>query len=158
MSPISPFSIYSPSAPSLSTLSPSSPSPPFPLLYPAANQKLPLIIVALLQKRVIPEAEALISTGHKDDEAVFGVRASVVRVVLSILCLCLDPIEGLKILGSSTQKDDVFGGFSPRAAHGTIDMKELVKWAVELLCQWYKAGDDLPWKTVLEKTLPQVVS
>ena len=77
-------------------------------------------------------------------------RAGVIRVVLSVLCLGLDSSEGIKVLGSPTQGDDLF---SPRA-----DTKPLVKWAVGLLCQWHKAGDDLPWKSVLEKTLLQIVS
>ena len=82
----------------------------------------------------------------------------IIRVVLSILCLGLDPSEGIRVLGSPTQKDDVFSGFSPTAVYEKTDMKPLVKWAVGLLSQWYKAGDGLPWKAALEKTLSQVVS
>ena len=97
--------------------------------------------------------------GHKDNDAMLRARMGVINVVLLILCLDSDPSEGFKVLGSPVQKDDVFGGFSPqRAVHGTADTKQLVKWAAGLLCQWYKAGDDFPWKTVLQKTLPQVVS
>ena len=77
-------------------------------------------------------------------------RVGVIRVVLSILCLGLDSSEGFKVLGSPTQGDDVF---SPRA-----DAKPLVQWAVGLLCQWHKAGNDLPWRSVLEKTLLRIVS
>ena len=88
--------------------------------------------------------------GNKDDNVVLEVRVGVIRVVLSILGLGLDYSEGFKVLGSPTQGDDVFG---PRA-----DTKPLVKWAVGLICQWHKAGDDLPWKSVLEKTLLQIVS
>jgi hypothetical protein len=133
---------------SISSLASLSPSPSTPY-YSATNIKLPSLIVALLQKRVIPEAEALSSKGHKDDNAILGARMGIVRVVLSVLCLCLD---------SSEQRDDIFSGFSPRATHGIADIKLLVKWAVGLLCQWYKAKDKLPWKAVMERTLPQVVS
>ena len=130
-------------------LSPSFPTPPdF-----ATNPKLPPLIVALLQKRVIPEAEALNSIGNKDGNDALEARAGVVRVVLSVLCLDLDFSEGKKILGSPTQGGDVFSGFNPRA-----NMKPLVKWAADLLFQWHKAGDDLPWRSVLEKTLLQIVS
>jgi len=151
---ISSPSTSSPPVPSLSSSlsSPSSPS------YSTTDPKLPSLIVALLQKRVIPEAEALSSMGHKDDSAVLGARMGVVKVVFSILCLYLDSGESIKVLGRPVQRDDVFGGFSPSAVYGTADMKQLVKWAAGLLCQWYKAGNDMPWRTVLEKTLPQVVS
>ena len=114
--------------------------------------------MALLQKCVIPEAGALSSTGHKDNDAVLRARIGVINVVLSVLCLGLDSSEGVEVLGSPIQRDDVSEGFGARAVHGTADMKQWVKWAAELLCQWYKAGDNLPWKTVLERTLPQVVS
>ena len=98
-----------------------------------------------MQKRVIPEAEALISTGNTDDNnTILG--AGVIGVVLSVLCLGLDSSEGTK---GPTHRDDVF------AVHGGADMKPLVKWAVGLLCQWY---DVLLWRTLLEKTLVQVVS
>ena len=80
-------------------------------------------------------------------------RGAVVRVVLSVLCLDLDFSEGKKVLGSPTQGNDVFGSFGPRA-----DTKPLIKWAADLLFQWHKAGDDLPWRSVLEKTLLQIVS
>ena len=82
-------------------------------------------------------------------------RAGVIRVILSVLCLGL---ESIKALGSPTQGNDVFSGFSPRTVHGGGNTNSLVKWAVGLLCQWHKAGDDLPWRSVLEKTLPQIVS
>lgn len=78
-------------------------------------------------------------------------RVGIIRVVLSVLCLGLDSSEGIRVLGSPTQ--DVFSGFSPRA-----NTESLVEWAVGLLCQWHKAGDDLPWRSVLEKTLLQIVS
>lgn len=142
----------SPSVPSLSSSSPSGPSTPS---YPATNPKLPLLIVALLQKCVIPEAEALSSTGNQNDNAVLGARQGVVRVVLLVLCLGLDSSEGIEVVGSPTQSGDFFSGFSPSTVHGRADM---VKWASGLLCQWYIARDDLPWRTVLENTLPQVVS
>ena len=119
----------------------------------ATNPKLPPLIVALLQKHVIPEAEALGSMGNKDGNVVLEARVGVIRVVLSVLCLDLESSEGKKNLGSPTQGEDVFSGFSPRE-----NMKPLVKWAVDLLFQWYKAGNDLPWKSVLEKTLLQIVS
>ena len=89
--------------------------------------------------------------GNKDGNVVLEARAGVVRVVLSVLCLGLDSSEGIRVLGSPNH--DVFSGSSPNA-----DWKPLVKWAVDLLCQWHKAGDDLPWKSVLEKTLLQIVS
>lgn len=145
----------SPSVSSLSSISPSSPSTPS---YSAINPKLPLLIVALLQKRVIPEAEALSSAVNKDDNAVLGARMSVIKVVLSVLCLGLDSTESIEVVGSPTQRNDIFSGFSLPTLHGRTDTKPLVKWASSLLCQWYKAGDDLPWRTVLEKTLPQIVS
>lgn len=88
-----------------------------------------------------------------DGNVVLEARAGVIRVVLSVLCLDLDYSEGKKVLGSPTQGNDVFSSFNPRA-----DTKPLVKWAVDLLVQWYKAGDDLPWRSVLEKTLLQIVS
>ena len=68
-----------------------------------ANPKLPPLIVALLQKRVIPEAQALDSMGNKDGNVVLEARAGVIRVVLSVLCLGLDSSEGIKILGSPNQ-------------------------------------------------------
>ena len=141
--PISPPYMFSP------VFSPSFPTPP----YSTSNLKLPSLIVALLQKRVIPEAEALGSVGNKDGDVVLEGRAGVIRVVLSVLCLGLDSSDGVKFLGSPTQGDDVFGGFSPME-----NRKPLVEWAVGLLCQWHKAGDDLPWRSVLEKTLLQIVS
>lgn len=101
---------------------------------------------------MIPEAEAL---RNEDDNAVLGAREGIIRVVLSVLCLGLDSSE---VVRSPTQRDDVFSDFSPSTVCGRVDMKPSVKWAGGLLCQWYKAGDDLPWKTVLEKTLPQIVS
>lgn len=109
--------------------------------------------MALLQKRVIPEAEALGSLGDKNGNVVLEARAGIVRVVLSVLCLGLDSSEGIKVLGSASQGVDIFSGSSPRA-----NAEPLVEWAVGLLCRWYKAGDDLPWKSVLEKTLLQIVS
>ena len=91
--------------------------------------------------------------GNKDGNIILEARAGVIRVVLSVLCLDLDCSEGIKVLGSPTQGDDVFG-----SVHGRANTKPLVTWAVGLLCQWHKAGDDLPWRSVLEKTLVQVVS
>ena len=96
--------------------------------------------------------------GDKDGNAVLEARVGVIRVVLSVLCLGLDSSEDIKVLGSPTQRNDVFSGFSPRTVHWRADMKPLVNWAVGLLCQWYKAGDNLPWRSALEKTLLQVVS
>ena len=91
--------------------------------------------------------------GNKNGNVVLEARMGVVRVVLSVLCLGLDSSEGTKFLGSLTQRNDVFSGVDPKA-----NSKPLVKWAVGLLCQWYKAGNDLPWRSVLEKTLRQIVS
>ena len=113
---------------------------------------LPPLIVALLQKRVIPEAEAL-GLGNRDGNVVLEAREGVIRVVLSVLCLDFDSSGGKKVLGSPAQGEDVFGGSSSRA-----NTRPLVEWAVDLLCQWHKAGDDLPWRSVLERTLLQIVS
>ena len=147
-SPISSPSVSSPVSP---LSSPSSPSLP----YSATNPKLPPLIVALLQKRVIPEAEALGSMGNEGGNAVLDARMGVARVVLSVMCLGLDSSEDIKGSGSPTQGDNVFSGFGPKA---DTDTKSLVMWAVGVLCQWHKAGDDLPWRSVLEKSLLQIVS
>ena len=105
-----------------------------------------------MQKRVIPEAEALGSLEDKNGNVVLEARAGVIRVVLSVLCLGLDSSEGIKALGSASQGLDVFSSSSLKT-----NTEPLVEWAAGLLCQWYKAGDDLPWKSVLEKTLIQIV-
>ncbi|KAF8965019.1 hypothetical protein BDZ97DRAFT_1813196 [Flammula alnicola] len=116
------------------------------------SMTIPSQIVDILQNRIIPEAEALDNNTGLDDKIVLETRKLVVRVLLELICLDLD-------VGSPMT--DVFGGTSPRAFEGFGSgdgLNKLVKWATGTLSQWYRAGSNLPWKAVLEKTVNHVVS
>ena len=107
-------------------------------------------ITAILQSRVIPEAEALDTGTEIDDKIVLECRKSVVRVLLQLLCLDHESIV-------PSPKPDVFGGTSPRITEAWDNTKEPVKWAMSTLTQWYRVGGGSPWKLAIERTLSQIV-
>lgn len=122
--------------------------------YQALQTQVPFQIVALLQTRVIPEAEALDNGTELDIKIVSEVRLNVARTVLEILCLdCnLGPAMG-------SPKSDVFGGpNSTTLETRNGGMNDMIKWAADILSQWYRAGNGSPWKNVLEATFVEVVS
>ena len=99
----------------------------------------------MVQTRVIPEAEALgVKTGI-DNRVILDTRTRVARLLLDITLLKPE-FENLT--------EDVFGG-----ANSTDSQDELqhVDWAVQTLAGWYRAGSALPWRSVLEKALQQLV-
>ena len=102
-------------------------------------------IFSVVQTRVIPEAEALgVKTGI-ENRVILDTRTRVARLLLDITLLRPE-FENLT--------EDVFGG-----ANSTDSQNGLrhVDWAVQTLAGWYRAGSALPWRSVLEKALQQLV-
>jgi len=130
---------------------PSSSSSSFPILaFQDSSSATPEHITAILQSRVIPEAEALDTNTEIDDKIVLECRKSVVQLLLHLLCLDQESIV-------PSPKPDVFGSTSPRIAEAWENTREPVKWAMGTLSQWYRVGSASPWKSVLEKALNQIV-
>ncbi|KDR79961.1 hypothetical protein GALMADRAFT_242128 [Galerina marginata CBS 339.88] len=139
---------------SLSSTSYSSSSSINSLDYQTRNSRIPPCLVSILQSRVIPEAEALSNGTELQETIVLDTRMRVARVLLEIICVDVDSGNFM-----TSPKVDIFGAPSPRFADALPDgMKELVKWAMNTLCQWYRAGDASPWKVVLERNFQQVIA
>jgi hypothetical protein len=113
---------------------------------PSASQILPRLVF-LLKTRVLPEAEVLSQTGL-DEQTLSKLRTNIAHLLFGLTCLNVD--------GSmpSFAKDDVFGGSSMA---NTSEWMDHVKWAVQVLAEWYRAGTAQPWRAVLEGTLQQLV-
>jgi hypothetical protein len=102
-------------------------------------------IFSMVQTRVIPEAEALgVKTGI-DNRVILDTRTCVARLLLDITLLRPE-FENLT--------EDVFGGANSTDSR---DEPQHVDWAVQTLAGWYRAGSALPWRSVLEKALQQLV-
>ena len=138
--------------PAISRNSSSSSSLGLPATYfQSSSSATPEKIIAILQSRVIPEAEALDADTGMDDKIVLECRKSVVRLLLELVCLDHEAII-------PSPKADVFGGVSPGAARTSNNStRQSIMWAMGTLSQWYRAGSGSPWKSVLEKTLNQIV-
>lgn len=119
--------------------------------WQAQNARLPFEIVDILQSRIIPESKALDEGTELSAQVVLETRIQVARLVLEVSCLDSDDANMM-----SSPKSDVFGG--SRIDSSSDGARKLVKWATNLICQWYRAGSGSPWKQVLEKTLQQIVS
>ncbi|KAH9478690.1 Protein unc-80-like protein [Psilocybe cubensis] len=119
--------------------------------WQAKNPRLPFEIVDICQSRILPESEALDEGTELTPQIVLETRIRVARLVLEVLCL-----DGDDTTTITSPKSDVFGG--PRMEPTSEGTKKLVKWATNLICQWYRAGSGSPWKHVLEKTLQQTIS
>jgi hypothetical protein len=75
--------------------------------------------------------------------------------------ICMDVVGEAHQQQISSPKGDVFGTNNSRtfnASELTDGIKPLIKWAIEKLAEWYRAGADSPWKNILEKALKQIVS
>lgn len=146
------FMVPSPTSTPATSRNPSSSSSSFPAVayFQDSSSATPEHITAILQSRVIPEAEALDVDTEIDDKIVLECRKSVVRLLLQLLCLDQESIV-------PSPKPDVFGGTSPRIAEAWDNTREPVRWAMGTLSQWYRVGSGSPWKSVIDRTLNQIV-
>ncbi|CAA7264275.1 unnamed protein product [Cyclocybe aegerita] len=120
------------------------------LEFQARDSKLPTLIASIIQARVIPAAEALGIENEADPNAVLSARQQVARILLQILCLR----PGF----ASSPKEDVFGGINSQAVGNKEETTDVVRWVIRILSGWYRAGNSLPWREVLDKTFRQVIT
>ncbi|KAJ3513514.1 hypothetical protein NLJ89_g2905 [Agrocybe chaxingu] len=120
------------------------------LEFQAGDSKLPSLIASVIQTRVVPEAEALDVENEVDANAVLNSRQQVARIILEMLRLRLD--------FTSTPKKDVFGSINSHALGNEEGTRDVVGWAMGTLSDWYRAGNALPWREVLDKTFRQVIA
>lgn len=106
-------------------------------------------LIFLLKTRVLPETEALSRAGL-DDQIVSKLRIRIAHLLFDLTRLDADGPQLLK----DSLNEDVFGGSRTADAW---DRTEHVKWAIQVLAGWYRAGAALAWRAVLEETLQRLV-
>ena len=105
-------------------------------------------LVFLLKTRALPETEALSRAGL-DHQTISKLRIRVAHILFDLTRLDTDGQ-----LPRANLNEDVFGSSYTSSASDCI---EHVKWAIQVLAGWYRAGSALPWQAVLQETLQQLV-
>lgn len=105
-----------------------------------ADSRLMIQIFFIVKTRVIPEAENLGTKTGTDSKVILDTRTRIARLLLHFTLLRQE---------YEIPNKDIFGDADELVQH--------VNWAVQVIAGWYRAGSALPWRSVLEMTLRQLV-